>query len=143
RSLPPVVLAALVAVTASGAQARHAGGAHAPTAKRPALACLDARESGLPLPSKFAKDDDPAAFQNLLAKFLTGDTYERLGWCQDKKLRDNRPVIQGSYYATHPLARIWYSPAFARWLVGGRQGEVPDGATIVKEQFDTPPAGQY
>jgi hypothetical protein len=147
RSLSPVVLAALVAVTASGAQAPRAEGAHAAhtalRTKPPALPCLDARESGLPLPSKFAKDDDPAVFQSLLSRFLTGNTYERLGWCEDKTLRDTGPYIDGSYYGTHPVVRVWYSPSFARWLVGGRKGEVPDGATIVKEQFDTPPAGQY
>jgi hypothetical protein len=141
RSLPLVVLALLVAVTASGAQA--ALRSAAPAAKAPALPCLDARESGLPLPSRFAKDDDPAAFQRLLSRFLTDDRYERLGWCQDKTLRDTGPYLDGTYYGTHPVVRIWYSPSFARWLVGGRRGEVPDGATIVKEQFDTPPAGQY
>ena len=41
------------------------------------------------------------------------------------------------------MVRVWYSPSFARWLAGGRRGEVPDGAMIVKEQLDTPPAGQY
>lgn len=125
-----------------------AAAAQAPTepaapAAPPALACLDARESGLPLPSRFARDQNPAAFQDLLSVFLRGGVYERLGWCVDKSLRDTGPFIDGVYYGTHPVVRIWYSPSFARWLVGGRQGKVPDGAMIVKEQFDTPPAGQY
>ncbi len=142
RSLPPVVLIAWFALTALGAG--RAAGAPAPApAHTAALPCLAARESGLPLPSRFSKDGDPAAFQDLLSKFLTGDRYERLGWCEDKTLRDTGPYLDGTYYGTHPVVRIWYSPSFARWLVGGRQGEVPDGATIVKEQFDTPPAGQY
>src|SRR6185295_15097386 len=62
---------------------------------------------------------------------------------EDKGLRDTGPYIDGTYYGTHPVVRIWYSPSFVRWLVGGRVGAVPDGAMIVKEQFDTPPAGQY
>jgi hypothetical protein len=142
RSSSPIVLAAWVALIALFAV--RASGVPAPaSAHTPALPCLAARESGLPLPSRFSKDGDPAAFQDLLSKFLTGDRYERLGWCQDKTLRDTGPYLDGTYYGTHPVVRIWYSPSFARWLVGGRQGEVPDGATIVKEQFDTPPAGQY
>jgi hypothetical protein len=109
----------------------------------PALPCLAAQESGLPLPSSFAHAQDPAAYQGLLSRFLQDGVYERLGWCEDKSLRDTGPFIDGSYYGTHPVVRVWYSPSFARWLVEGRRGEVPDGAMIVKEQFDTPPASQY
>src|SRR5262249_13574816 len=136
RTLPPVSLVVLFALT-------HAANMNGAAAAPPALPCLSAPESGLPLPSRFAKENDPAVFHSLLAKFLAGETYETLGWCQDKGVRDTGPFIDGTYYGTHPVVRIWYSPSFARWLVGGRQGEVPDGAMIVKEQFDTPPAGQY
>lgn len=107
------------------------------------LPCEGKAESGLPLPSKFAKDNDPAAFQKLLGAFLEADTYETLGWCVDKGVRDTGPYIAGTYYGTHPVVRVWYSPAVARWIANGRHGDLPDGAMIVKEQFDTPPAGQY
>jgi hypothetical protein len=136
--LVAVLAAALAAAPAAGTQE----GRPQDTAP-PALQCLNAQESGLPLPSRFAKEENPAAFQDLLSRFLIEGRYERLGWCQDKSLRDTGPYINGAYYGTHPVVRIWYSPSFARWLVGGRQGRVPDGAMIVKEQFDTPPAGQY
>ncbi len=139
RRVCPLLVAALLTVLA-GAPAAHGAGA---TDIAPSLPCLDARESELPLPSSFAKSDDPAAFQNLLTAFLVAGRYERLGWCRDKTVRDTGPFIDGAYYGTHPVVRIWYSPAFARWLTGGRKGAVPDGAMIVKEQFDTPPAGQY
>jgi hypothetical protein len=106
-------------------------------------ACAGARESGLPLPSTFSKNNNPAAYQKVLSDFLEADTYESLGWCSDKSLRDTGPFIEGTYYGTHPVVRVWYSPAFARWLLGGRKGDVPDGAMVIKEQFDRPPAGQY
>ena len=109
----------------------------------PALPCTMKAESGLPLPSSFSKNNDPAAFQNVLSDFLRSYKYEKLDWCVDKKVRDTGPFINGSYYGTHPVVRIWYSPNFAKWVLGGRKGDVPDGAMIIKEQFDTPPAGQY
>lgn len=105
--------------------------------------CAMLPESGLPLPSAFAKDNDPAAYQKLLTSFLTSDAYEKRGWCSDKSLRDTGPFIEGTYYGTHPVVRVWYSPSFARWLLGGRKGDVPDGAMIIKEQFGIPPAAQY
>src|ERR1051326_3342840 len=85
------------------------------------LPCTAKEESGLPLPSTFAKNNDPAAFQNLLSDFLTKDQYETLGWCSDKSVRDTGPFIAGAYYGTHPVVRVWYSPSFARWVIGGRK----------------------
>src|SRR6185295_18248628 len=150
RSVALAVVAAFAVLATAHAHPQERGG-DAPALQAqpiastpvPQLACLGARESGLPLPSRFARDDDAAAFQDVLSGFLTGFTYEKLGWCEDKGLRDTGPYIDGTYYGTHPVVRIWYSPSFVRWLVGGRVGAVPDGAMIVKEQFDTPPAGQY
>ena len=132
-----VAFAFLAAVRGAGAEER------SQATVPPALPCLNGQESGLPLPSSFARHENPAAFQDLLSRFLRDGAYERLGWCEDKSLRDTGPYIDGAYYGTHPVVRVWYSPSFARWLVEGRQGNVPDGAMIVKEQFDTPPAGQY
>ena len=39
--------------------------------------------------------------------------------------------------------RVWYSPGAAKWVLGGRHGDLPDGAMIIKEQFAPTPAGQY
>src|SRR5260370_1296301 len=105
--------------------------------------CTTGRESGLPLPSSFSKSIDPAAFQTLLATFLQNDTYETLGWCEDKTVRDTGPYLNGAYYGTHPAVRVWYSPDAAKWILKGRHGDVADGAMIVKEQFAPTPAGQY
>src|SRR5512142_634336 len=117
--------------------------AAAPAAESSMPPCAMQPESGLPLPSALKNNNDPGAYQKLLAAFLTSDAYETRGWCSDKSLRDTGPFIEGTYYGTHPVVRVWYSPSFARWLLGGRKGDVPDGAMIIKEQFGTPPAAQY
>ncbi|MCU1349850.1 MAG: cytochrome c family protein [Acidobacteria bacterium] len=120
---------------------------HETPAKPPRMTCAGGLESGLPLPSVVERDpktaNDAAAFQNIIGKFLRSGTYKQLGWCVDKGVRDTGPYIDGVYYGTHPAVRIWYSPAAARWVIGGRQGDIPDGAMIIKEQFGPPPAGQY
>jgi hypothetical protein len=105
--------------------------------------CTGGMESGLPLPSAFAKNNDPAAFQKIVTEFLRGFKYQSLHWCVDKGVRDTGPYINGAYYGTHPAVRVWYSPAAAKWVAGGRKGDVPDGAMIIKEQFAPTPAGQY
>ena len=105
--------------------------------------CTAAEESGLPLPSTFAHDNNPAAYQQILGDFLRADKYATLGWCEDKGVRDTGPWVNGAYYGTHPAVRVWYSPDFAKWVMTGRKGDVPDGAMIIKEQFAPTPAGQY
>jgi len=106
------------------------------------LQCTMAKPSGLPLPSAYAKSNDPAQYQNLLTQFLSSYAYATDGWCVDKSVRDTGPFLNGSYYGTHPAVRIWYSPEASRWIVGGRKGVLPDGAMIIKEQL-SPPASQY
>jgi hypothetical protein len=105
--------------------------------------CTAGAESGLPLPSSYATSNDPAAYQTLLGNFLRANTYETLGWCEDKSVRDTGPWIDNAYYGTHPAVRVFYSPSMARWIMNGRHGDVPDGAMIIKEQFAPTPAGQY
>jgi hypothetical protein len=104
--------------------------------------CLGGIDHSLPLPSTV-----PAAqFVNLekqILGFLQQGEYRRLGWCVDKGVRDTGPFIQGVYYGTHPVVRIYYSPQIMQWLLGGRQGTIPDGAMIVKEQFFQVPAARY
>jgi hypothetical protein len=101
--------------------------------------CAGGREASLPLPHTLAKDADPAAYQRLMSDFLNNKRYRNLGWCSDKDLRDTGPYIDGRYYGTHPVVRIWYSPAAARWVHNGRKGRIDDGAIIIKEQFSTNP----
>src|SRR5215204_121421 len=95
----------------------------------------------LPLPSTFLPARLPL-FQEQLARFLHCRRYAGLSWAEDKGVRDTGPYVGGSYYGVHPAVKIYYSPQVVRWLKGGRKGVIPDGATIVKEQFP-PPAGRY
>src|SRR5678815_1633862 len=104
--------------------------------------CANADESGLRLPSSFL----PARlseFQAQLKSFLTSGKYRTLKWCEDKKLRDTGPFVNGVSYGVHPTVKIYYSPAIIDWLVHkDRKKVIPDGAMIVKEQY-SPPAARY
>lgn len=112
-------------------------------AAAPTFPCSGGKEADLPLPSTLTKEKDPAAYQRLLFDFLTEKKYRDLGWCVDKGLRDTGPYINGRYYGTHPVVRIWYSPAAVRWLQNGREGAIDDRAMIIKEQFSNTPAAQF
>lgn len=121
--------------------------AHPAPAKKPKPApsfpCSGGKEAGLPLPHTLSKDKDPAAYQRLLFEFLNNRRYRELGWCVDKALRDTGPYINGRYYGTHPVVRVWYSPAAVKWLQNGRKGAIDDRAMIIKEQFSNTPASQF
>jgi Cytochrome P460 len=104
--------------------------------------CANEDESGLPLPSTFlpAKLSE---FQAQLKSFLTSGKYRTLKWCEDKKLRDTGPFVNGASYGVHPTVKIYYSPAVIDWLLRKDPAKViPDGAMIVKEQY-SPPAARY
>ena len=124
-----------------------AAGATAAPAKKgsaaPSFPCDGGREADLPLPSTLTKDKDPAAYERLLSDFLNNRRYRDLGWCVDKGLRDTGPYINGHYYGTHPVVRIWYSPAAVKWVQNGRKGAIDDRAMIIKEQFSNTPASQF
>jgi mono/diheme cytochrome c family protein len=114
--------------------------------------CGNAVEHSLPLPSAVS----PAQFvdfEKRIHAFLKSGAYKKarqqqgLGWCGDKgsnssPVRDTGQFVQGKYYGTHPAVKIYYSPKVMEWLVGGRQGDIPDGAMIIKEQYH-PPAARY
>jgi len=104
--------------------------------------CANGQESGVPLPSGFAPAN-LSAFQAQLKTFLTSGKYRSLNWCQDKKLRDTGPFVNGVSYGVHPTVKIYYSPSVITWLSRKDPNEViPDGAMIVKEQY-SPPAARY
>jgi len=100
--------------------------------------CANGQESGLPLPSNFlpAKLSE---FQAQLKTFLVSRKYQTLKWCEDKKLRDTGPFVNGVSYGVHPTVKIYYSPAVIDWL-NNRSAVIPDGAMIVKEQYSAPAA---
>jgi cytochrome c553 len=106
------------------------------------LAALGAPADGelpFPLPSTI-KPEDSAAYQTKLLTWLKGRSYVTLKWAADKGIRDTGPWINDVYYGTHKAARIYYSPAVMAWLTGGRKNQIPDGAMIIKEQYDAPAA---
>ncbi len=92
----------------------------------------------LPLPSEMTVN----GYEQLLYDFVNGRRYQALGWQEDKSVRDTGPYLNGKYYGTHPAVRVFYSPEIIDWLVADRQGVIPDGAMIIKEQYQ-PPAARY
>lgn len=81
-------------------------------------------------------------FEEQLFGFLNQQRYIQQGWKRDKGVRDTGPYIDGVYYGTHPAVRAFYSPEVIEWLENGRQGPLPDGAVIIKEQYP-PPAARH
>lgn len=78
----------------------------------------------------------------VLFPWLQRRAYADLGWVHDPGVRDTGPLVSGQYHGTHPAVRVHYSPEVVDWLENDRQGELPDGAMIVKEMFH-PPAAFY
>src|SRR5947207_8436215 len=103
--------------------------------------CSERTKDDLPLPSTFLPGRLPE-FQKILTGFLQRGDYLKLKWCGDKGLRYTGPFINKASYGVHPTVKIYYSPEIMRWLIDGRDGTVPDGAMIIKEQY-APPAAQY
>src|SRR5271156_7157589 len=67
-------------------------------------------------------------FEALLEKFMNAFCYQKQAWQHDAQGRSSDGV--------HPYVKVWYSPSLYNWLtVSGREGEVPDGAMLVKEQY--------
>ena len=102
-----------------------------------AAPCHEGKEAPLPLPSTIAPEK-LAAYEQEILEWLKAGNYKC--WKADKGIRDTGPWINDVYYGTHKAAKIYYSPAVMKWLIGGRQGAIPDGAMIIKEQFDAPAA---
>ena len=92
--------------------------------------------SELPKPSSMSVD----AFEELLYPFLEDRKYQEQNWSVDKSIRDTGPYIDGRSYGTHPAVRVYYSPEVITWLMNGRHGMLPDGAMIIKEQYEEPAA---
>jgi len=102
--------------------------------------CANADESGLPLPSSFPPSR-LSEFQAQLKSFLSSGKYRTLNWCEDKKLRDTGPFVNGVSYGVHPTVKIYYSPKVIEWLLHRDSSKtIPDGSMIVKEQYSAPAA---
>ena len=99
--------------------------------------CPNAKEHALPLPSTLPPDQI-VPFESRVLDFLKDRSYEQLGWCVDKGIRNTGPYQKGVSYGTHPAVKVYYSPKVMDWLVNDRKGSIPDGGMIVKEQLPPP-----
>jgi len=129
RSLPVVLVLLLGAVV------------HAQDAPNPC-------PNGQPVPSAFhlpAKmpAGEPFQFERDLLKYVSTLDYRSLGWCRDKWVRDTGPLMAGTASIVHLPVHVYYSPEVSNWLLHGRQGDIPDGAVIIKEQYHPVPAARY
>ena len=107
--------------------------------------CRAHPDRGQPLPVDLRNPPPPTSFfayqaYNVrLEKFLTGREYESLGWVHDMNWRFSGPSVLdasgtsfANNYGPHFPLRVYYSPEVVDWLCGGRQGEIRDGAMIMK-----------
>lgn len=106
--------------------------------------CASHPDRGQPLPEVFRNPPPLSRLEekNLhdlaLEVFVKAETYKtELGWLGDTTWRFTGPYVgefgSGSSYGTHLPVRIYYSPEVIDWLCEGRQGELPEGAMIIKE----------
>ncbi|HKP38822.1 MAG TPA: cytochrome P460 family protein [Pyrinomonadaceae bacterium] len=87
----------------------------------------------LPRPSEIGTK----AFEKILYAFLEKRCYQN--WTTDREIRNTGPVIAGNSFGTHNAVKVFYSPQAWEWLKAkNRQGEMGDGAVIVKEMFPDP-----
>jgi hypothetical protein len=114
-----------------------------PSAADVAAWCRAHPDRGQPLPDDLRDPPPPAdydawqAYNLRLETFLTSQEYVRLGWVSDERWRFSGPSVveDGSYshnYGPHFPLRVYYSPEVVDWLCNGREGEIPDGAMIMK-----------
>jgi len=76
-------------------------------------------------------------FDQALLEYVKGGCYRTAdGWRGDKAVRGTGPFTNGTNWGTHYASvRIWYSPEVVQWLENGRNGDIPTGSVIIKEQF--------
>ncbi|GIW07115.1 MAG: hypothetical protein KatS3mg060_1920 [Dehalococcoidia bacterium] len=82
--------------------------------------------------------DPPGADKERFTAFLHAGCHR--SWPRDQRIRQTGPVVDGLDFETHGRVRLYYSPEVYAWLKNNRQGEIPDGAIIVKEQYPADPA---
>src|SRR5262249_28412181 len=88
-----------------------------------------------PLPN--ASDIGTTKFEKLLYEFLDQGCYKN--WIADRQIRNSGPFINNQSFGTHNAVKVFYSPEVWDWLKHkNREGEIPDGAMIVKEMFPSP-----
>src|SRR5439155_6581748 len=130
RLLLVTVLAGLAALIVTSAVESAHTRAQSP-AHTPAKRC----DISFPLPQP--SDIGVKKFEKLLYSFLEQGCYR--SWVADSQIRNTGPFINGTSFGTHNAVKIFYSPEAWDWLKRrNRQGEISDGAIIVKEMFPSP-----
>jgi hypothetical protein len=89
-------------------------------------------------PPPLSDIDQKNDYDLLLQEFLAQRVYaDVLGWVHDQNWRLTGPYVgplgAGASFGTHPAVRAWYSPEIVTWLCNDREGDIPDGAMIIKE----------
>jgi hypothetical protein len=116
-----------------------------PTTQAEIDAWCDAHpDRGLPLPEAL-RDPPPVedferyqAYNVLLKRFVTQQEYLQLHWISDPNWRFSGPSLLppgGNYshnFGPHFPLKVFYSPEVVEWLCKGREGDIPDGAMILK-----------
>jgi hypothetical protein len=124
------LLADLAVLLVTAAIALPPSRAQAPP-QTPAKRC----EISFPLPNP--SDIGVKKFEKLLYSFLDQGCYR--SWVADSQIRNTGPFLNGTSFGTHNAVKIFYSPEAWDWLKHrDRQGEISDGAIIVKEMFPSP-----
>ncbi|HMJ25749.1 MAG TPA: cytochrome P460 family protein, partial [Pyrinomonadaceae bacterium] len=120
-------LAALLSITAVESQPSQA---QSPV-QAPAKRCQ------IPFPLPNPTDIGVKKFEKLLNSFLEQGCYRN--WVADSQIRNTGPFMNGTSFGTHNAVRIFYSPEAWDWLKHrNREGEIANGAVIVKEMFPSP-----
>lgn len=95
------------------------------------LLCITGKDVAAQDPCKPLPAATAPGFETKLETFLVAYCYRNQGWMHDANVRTSDGV--------HPFIKIYYSPQLWHWLtVNHRQGEPPDGAMLVKEQYPEP-----
>lgn len=92
----------------------------------------------LRIPPPLSKLDDKNNYDLDLQMFIRERLYDsELGWKSDATWRMTGPyageIGQGQNLTTHNAIKMYYSPEVVEWLCNNRQGDLPDGAMVVKE----------
>ena len=104
-------------------------------AQTPAQTLVKRCDISFPLPNP--SDIGVKKFEKLLYSFLDQGCYR--SWVADSQIRNTGPFLNGTSFGTHNAVQIFYSPEAWDWLKHrNRQGEISDGAIIVKEMFPAP-----
>jgi hypothetical protein len=106
--------------------------------------CASHPDRGRPIPDELrgppsvADFDRYQAYNSRLKDFLVNGEYSSRGWIHDAKWRFSGPSVVppadfSHNYGPHFPLRVHYSPEVVDWLCNGRQGDLPDGAMMIKE----------